>query len=100
MKKGILLPKEKRILAALGENLKLARRRRKLTTELLAERANISRSTLWGLESGKANISIESLLQVLSAMGLEKELSKIGADDAVGRKLQDIKLMKGKKEKK
>jgi len=45
-KKAVLLPKERRILATLGENLKLARRRRKLTAEQVAERANIGRSTL------------------------------------------------------
>ena len=47
-----LLPKEKRILKQLGENLKLARLRRKYTAEMVAERANISRTTLWNLEKG------------------------------------------------
>lgn len=92
MKKSVLLPKESRIIKVIGENLKLARLRRKMTAEMLAERANISRSTLWSLESGTSNISITSLLQVLSVLGLEKDLLLIAKDDLLGRKLQDANL--------
>lgn len=97
MKKGTLLPKEKKVLQTLGENLKLARKRRNLSTVMLSERANISRSTLWSIESGKANFSIETLLQVLSALGLENDLKSIAADDILGRKLQDAKLITPKR---
>ena len=99
MKRATLLPKEKRILKTLGENLKLARKRRKLSAEMLSERANISRSTLWSIESGKANISIESLLQVLSVLGLQDDLKEIAANDLLGRKLQDAKLNSSNKKK-
>ncbi len=100
MKKSKLLPKEKRILENLGENLKLARKRRKLSAELLSERANISRSTLWSIEQGKANVSLETLLQVLSALGLSGDLKLIAADDKLGRKLQDVSLISTKLKKK
>ena len=93
MKKSRLLPKEKEILEELGENLKLARKRRKLSAELLSERSNISRSTLWSIEQGKSNVSIESLLQVLSALGLAEDLKLVAADDKLGRILQDAKLI-------
>lgn len=96
-KKAILLPKEKRLLEQLGENLKLARLRRKYSAELVAERANISRTTLWNLESGKSSTSIPMLLQVLSVYGLEKDLLAIGADDVLGRKLQDAQLKVNKR---
>jgi len=99
MKKATLLPKEKRILKTLGENLKLARKRRKLSAEMLSERANISRSTLWSIESGKANISIESLLQVLSVLGLQDDLKEIAANDLLGRKLQDVQMNSSNKKK-
>ena len=52
-----LLPKHKRILADLGENLKLARLRRKLSSERVAERAGVSRSTLFLMENGSAGAS-------------------------------------------
>jgi len=87
-----LLPKEKRILKQLGEKLKLARLRRKYTTEMVSERANISRTTLWNLEKGESKSSISTLLQVLSVYGMEKDILKLAEDDILGRKLQDAKL--------
>ena len=87
-----LLPKEKRILKQLGEHLKLARLRRKYSAEMVAERARISRTTLWNIEKGNSVTSISTLLQVLSVYGLEKDLLKLAEDDTLGRKLQDAKL--------
>ena len=87
-----LLPKEKRILEHLGEKLKLARLRRKLTTEQVSTRANISRKTLWHVEKGSPHISIGIILQVLSVLGLRKDLESVAQDDILGRKLQDLNL--------
>jgi transcriptional regulator with XRE-family HTH domain len=94
MKKSNLTPNKKKIIIELGENLRLARLRRKLSAELVAERANVSRTTLWNLEKGEANVSLETLLQVLSVYGLQEDLLFLGKDDAFGRKLQDIALLK------
>ena len=91
-RKTELLPKEKRILGLLGENIKLARLRRKLTTIQVSERANIGRSTLWHVEKGSEQISIGIFLQVLSVLGLADDLKKIAEDDILGRKLQDAQL--------
>ena len=99
-RKAILLPKERKILATLGENLKLARRRRKLTSEQVAERANISRSTLWHVEKGSDHISIGIYLQVFSVLGLVEDFKKLAAEDSLGRKLQDAKLITKKRIKK
>lgn len=96
-KKNNLLPRQRRSLEKIGENLRLARLRRKYSTELVSERANISRTTLWHLESGKSTTSISTLLKVLSVYGLEKDLLSVGADDVLGRKLQDAKLNVGKR---
>ena len=87
-----LLPKERQILERLGENIKLARLRRKLSAERVAERAGISRTTLWQLEKGTANVSLAALLRVLSVLGLRDDLLRVGRDDTLGRKLQDIEL--------
>jgi len=92
-----LLPKEKRILSQLGENLKLARLRRKFSAEMVAERARISRTTLWNLEKGKSTTSIATLLQVLAVYGLEKDILTVAEDDVLGRKLQDAQLNIGKR---
>jgi transcriptional regulator with XRE-family HTH domain len=91
-KKAVLLPKERRLLEDLGENIKLARLRRRLTTAQVSERANIGRSTLWHVEKGSDHISIGIYLQVLSVLGLSQDLKHIAADDALGRKLQDARL--------
>ena len=96
-KRPKLLPKERRILENLGENIKLARLRRKLTAEQVANRANISRKTLWHIEKGSEHISIGIILQVLSVLGLKNDLKNIAKDDLLGRKLQDVNLITKKR---
>lgn len=96
-KRPDLLPKERRILESLGENIKLARLRRKLTAEQVANRANISRKTLWHVEKGSDHISIGIILQILSVLGLKDDLKSIAKDDLLGRKLQDIDLVTKKR---
>jgi transcriptional regulator with XRE-family HTH domain len=93
----VLFPKHQRLLEQLGENLRLARRRRKLTTGQVAEREGISRSTLYHLEKGDANSSLAVLLQVLVALKLENDLVKLASDDELGRKLADIELLKARR---
>jgi transcriptional regulator with XRE-family HTH domain len=87
-----LLPKHQRLLAELGENLKLARLRRRLSAEQVAERAGISRSTLHLIESGSAGVSLGKLMEVLVVLGMESDFSQIAADDVLGRKLEDARL--------
>jgi len=92
-----LLPKHQRILAELGENLKLARLRRKLSAEQVAERAGVSRSTLSLMENGSAGASLGKLLHVLIVLGLEEDLLRVAADDALGRKLEDARLTESRR---
>jgi len=89
----ILLPKAQKVLDDLGENIRLARLRRKLSMEQVAERAGISRSTLWQIEKGKPSVAMGAYFQVLFILGLEKDFLKLGADDELGRKLQDAGLL-------
>ena len=92
-KKVLLMPSLKKILEELGENLKLARLRRKLSAEQVAERANISRPTLLSIEKGVPGVAMGAYAQVLFVLGLEKDLLKLAVDDALGRKLQDAELV-------
>lgn len=92
-KKIVLLPKTRRIITELGENIKLARLRRKLSAVQVAERANINRGTLFSIEKGSATVSIGSYIQVLQVLGLEKDFLLLAKDDELGRKLQDAKLI-------
>lgn len=95
--KTILLPRLTRILEEMGENIKLARLRRKLTAEQVSERAGISRSTLWQVEKGLPSVSLGTYAQVLFVLGLEKDLQLIAKDDVLGRKLQDAGLTVGQR---
>ena len=89
----ILLPQTKLILETLGEQIKLARLRRKLSTELVAERASISRATLWAVEKGSPSVSIGIYAAVLQSLnGMDKDLLLVAKDDELGRKLQDLDL--------
>lgn len=88
-----LLPKHRRAFSLLGERVKLARLRRRLTAAMVAERADISRATLHKIESGEPNVAMGSYYQVLRVLGLEEDFGQLAADDALGRKLQDSKLV-------
>ena len=88
----VILPKNQKLLNTLGENLKLARLRRKLSSEQVAERAGIGRMTLYKIEQGNPAVAMGSYLQVLFVLGLQNDLSLIAANDPLGRKLQDAEL--------
>ncbi|GAA3623296.1 helix-turn-helix domain-containing protein [Flavivirga jejuensis] len=92
-KRIIILPKTRRILDNMGENIKLARLRRKFSSQQVAERANISRPTLSAIEKGKPTVSIGSYLLVLQVLGLEKDFLLLAKDDELGRKLQDANII-------
>lgn len=92
-KKQILFPKHRKILEQVGENIKLARKRRKLTTLQVAERAGIDRSTLYHIEKGNGSVSMGAWFNTLRVLGLQDDFLKLAADDDFGRKLQDMQLM-------
>jgi transcriptional regulator with XRE-family HTH domain len=92
-----LLPTSDKVLKELGENIKLARKRRKLSESQVAERAGIARTTLRFIEQGAAGVSMSSYLQVLFVLGLEKDLQRVAAGDPLGRKLQDAGLLNKRK---
>ena len=88
-----LMPRTRDILETMGEQIKMARLRRKISAELVAERAGISRSTLWAVEKGSPSVSVGIYAAVLHALnGMDKDLLLIAKDDELGRKLQDMEL--------
>jgi transcriptional regulator with XRE-family HTH domain len=90
-------PKLVAVLHNLGENIRLARLRRKLTTTMLAERSGMTRMTLRAVERGEPTVSLGAYANVLFSLGLEKDLSLLAKDDELGRKLQDAGLLSSKK---
>ena len=93
-----ILPPTEEILATMGKQIKLARLRRKLSTELVAERAGISRASLWKVEKGDPSVAMGIYAAVLHALNnMDKDLLLVAKDDILGRELQDMKLLPGRK---
>ncbi len=92
-KKHILFPKYEQLMQQVGQNFKLARKRRKLTTIQVAERAGIDRTTLYYIEKGDAKVSFAAYVNVLRVLGLQNDILKLAADDELGRRLQDLELL-------
>lgn len=88
-----VFPAVQRRLGELGENVRLARERRGLSQALLAERAGMSIPTLRSIERGSPTVTLGALANVLHSLGLEGDLSAVGADDQLGRRLQDAALL-------
>lgn len=93
-----IMPATENILKTLGEQIKLARLRRNLTAELVAERAGVSRSSLWKVESGNPAVAMGIYAAVLHALNnMDKDLLLVAKDDEMGRKLQDLELITRKR---
>lgn len=92
-KATVIMPKTQVILEQMGEQIRLARLRRHLSSELVAERAGISRMTLSNIEKGSPSVAIGSYAAVLHALnGMDTDLLLVAKDDELGRKLQDLEL--------
>lgn len=93
-KSVVIMPDTKEILETMGEQIKMARLRRNLSVELIAERAGISRATLWSVEKGSPTVSMGIYAAVLHAIGgLDKNLELVARDDEFGRRMQDLNLL-------
>jgi transcriptional regulator with XRE-family HTH domain len=92
-KTAIVMPKTRAMLTQMGEQIRLARLRRKISAGLVAERAGISRQTVNAIEKGSSTVSMGSYAAVLHALNnLDTDLLLIAKDDELGRKLQDLGL--------
>lgn len=92
-KKVLLFPRTENILERMGEQIKLARLRRNLSVELVCERAQMSRATLWAIERGSPSVALGYYAAALYALGgMDEDLLLIAANDPLGRTLQDLNL--------
>ncbi len=95
-KRQLVFPKHLKILQSVGENIKLARKRRKLTTIQVSERAAIDRTTLYQIEKGTPSVSMGAYFNVMRVLGLQDDFLKLASDDKQGRTIQDLDLLGGK----
>jgi transcriptional regulator with XRE-family HTH domain len=87
-----LFPQTQRRAEALGERLRLARLRRRMSLTELAERVGVTRGTLSRLEKGDLSTNLGLLARVLGVLGLEEDLDRLARDDELGQRLQDVRL--------
>ena len=84
-------------LNVVGEQFRLARLRRNLTMDQVAQRAQCSRLTLSRLEKGSSAVSLGVVVRVLNALQLEDDILKLAQDDILGRMVQDMEIKNKKR---
>ncbi len=90
----IIMPDTMAILAQLGEQIRFARLRRGLSGVLVAERAGISRATLYKVEKGNPSVAIGIYANVLHALnGMDRDLLLVAQDRAYIEKLQELDII-------
>lgn len=90
---GTKLPRKLELkLQTVGEQIKMARLRRNLTMEQIAERATVSRLTVSRVENGSPTVSFGVYARILFALQLEDDILQLAKDDEMGRTLQDLNL--------
>jgi len=85
-------PRYRRTAEGLGDRLRLARLRRRISATEMAERVGVSRMTIYKLERGDLSVGFGILVRTLGVLGLDADLDLIARDDELGRRLQDVSL--------
>jgi len=85
-------PRERQQSRALGERLRLARRRRGISLGEMAARVGVSAVTQRHLEQGDPSVSLAALIRTLAVLQLSGDLDRIAAEDELGRRLADRNL--------
>lgn len=83
-------------LVKLGADIAVARKKRRISTVSMAERAFISRATLYKVEKGDPTVSMGIYATVLAILGLAKGLGQVAdrINDALGLDLDEDRLPK------
>lgn len=65
----------------LGQNIQIARKRRKLSVSELAAKSDVSRQAIMRVETGDPSVGISKVFNILNALGLLKGLSDLADPD-------------------
>lgn len=92
----LLSPSARRSLKKLGADIAVARKRRRISTESMAERAQMSRMTLMKVENGDHSASMAAYMSVLMILGLEGRIADLAApeSDSMAMTLDEERLPK------
>ena len=84
----------RRVLHKLGQDIRDARRRRRIPVSIMAERASISRMTLHKVERGEPGVSLGTYATVLFVLGMADRLADLAdpRNDTVGLRLEEEHL--------
>ena len=79
-------------LEIMGEQIMLARKRRHLSMQDVADRATVTRLTVSKVEKGDPTVSMGIYARVLFALNLEDDITLLASDDSLGRQLRDAEM--------
>jgi transcriptional regulator with XRE-family HTH domain len=74
----------------LGRRVRLARLRRNLSQEQMAERAGVTRKTYQALEARAASTSVSLLVKVMSILGYPERIAALLESDPIGEDLEEF----------
>ena len=85
-----------RALRKLGKDVADARKRRRIPTKLMAERAGISLRTLGKIEKGNGGVAMGSYVSVIFSLGMVERIENLAdaRHDIVGLELEEECLPK------
>lgn len=84
------------LLQRVGENIKIARVRRRITIQELANRVHVDERTISRMEKGDPSVNFKNLLTVLMVLGIADSVTALAHPDSdeVGKALEIQKYPK------
>lgn len=84
----------RRAIRKLGQDIRDARKRRRIKTTVMADRASISRTTLTKVEKGDPSVRLGIYAKVLFVLGMHDRLADLvdASNDTVGLELEEERL--------
>ena len=89
----ILKASGKEMLVNMGKQIRLARLRRGIQVDEIADKAGISRVTVWAVEKGMDSVAIGNYAAILSALEVSEDFNLIAREDAAGHEAMDARLL-------
>lgn len=83
-----------RNLEIMGEQIKLARKRRGLSIAVMSERAQCSELTVIRAEKGIPTVSIGVYARILYGLGLDEDLLLVAQNDSAGNAFINARLLR------